>query len=67
MEFVDSDRWGTLNRNDGDVCLACIFESEEFEAVDEKTLVDRAAGLKYTFGFSDPPQQEEFTVQRIDR
>ena len=56
-----------MNRNDGDVCLACIFESEEFEAVDEKTLVDRAAGLKYTFGFSDPPQQEEFTVQRIDR
>lgn len=65
VEFVDSDRWGTLNRNDGNVCLTCIFESEEFEAADEKTLVDRAAGLKYTFGFSDPPQQEEFTVQRI--
>lgn len=43
-----------------------IFGSEEFEVVDGQTLVDKEAGIKYTFDFSDPTLFERYTAEKVN-
>lgn len=45
---------------------AFIFGSEEFEVVDGQTLVDKDAGIRYKFDFSDPTLFERYTAEKID-
>lgn len=55
----------TLNSKNGDRCSCAAFEADEFKIVDEKTLVDEKAGLKYTFDFANPLPFELYTVERL--
>lgn len=43
-----------------------IFGSEEFEVVDGQTLVDKDAGIRYRFDFSDPTLFERYTAEKIN-
>lgn len=54
-----------LNPEDGANCRISVFEADKFNIVDSKTLSDEAAGIKYTFNFSDPPQFELYTSEKI--
>lgn len=54
-----------FNTEDGYVCRVAAFEADEFKLVDEKTLVDEEAGLKYTFDFTNPLPFELYTVERL--
>lgn len=61
----ESDPMLVLNPEDGANCRISVFESDKFNIVDSKTLSDEAAGIKYTFNFSDPPQYELYTSEKI--
>lgn len=54
-----------LNQEEGRKCGVSIFAADEFKVIDGKTLVDEKAGIKYTFNFSDLPQQELYTTEKI--
>lgn len=54
-----------LNSEDGARCRVSAFSANEFKIADRKTLFDEEAGIKYTFNFSDPPQMELYTVEKI--
>ncbi len=43
----------------------CIFAADEFKVIDNKTLVDEEAGIRYTFNFSDPPQEFQYITEKI--
>ncbi len=45
--------------------LLSIFAADEFKVIDSKTLADEEAGIKYTFNFSDPPQEYQYTTEKI--
>lgn len=53
-----------LNNKDGEACLMSTFSSDEFEVLDGKTLLDRAAGIKYTFNFTDMQNGELYTAEK---
>ncbi len=42
-----------------------LFSSDEFEVIDDKTLVDKDAGIKFTFDFADDPRDSLFTSQKL--
>lgn len=54
-----------LNSKRGEVCRMSIFSADEFEVLDSKTLLDNAAGIKYTFNFSDPPKTELYVAENV--
>lgn len=45
------------------VCRVCVFSAEEFEIEDSTTLVDREAGIRYSFDFSDPVKMELYRAE----
>ncbi len=53
------------NSEDDARCRISVFAADEFKVIDSKTLVDEEAGIKYTFNFSDPPQFELYTTEKI--
>ncbi len=54
-----------VNSEDDELCSVSVFAADEFKVIDGKTLVDEEAGIKYTFNFSDPPQFELYTTEKI--
>lgn len=54
-----------LNNEDGGICRVSLFVADEFKIVDNKTLVDEEAGIKYIFNFSNPTQIELYTTEKI--
>lgn len=54
-----------LNESDGVNCRVSVFAADEFEVVDGKTLVDKEAGIRYNFEFSDPPQMILYSTENI--
>lgn len=63
-DAANSETMLTVNDADGETCRVGIFQSDEFTAVDGKTLVDKEAGIRYLFHFSDPLQFELFTAEK---
>lgn len=55
-----------LNNADNGVCRMGIFGSDEFTAVDGRTLIDEEAGIRYTFDFSDPLPFELYTAEKLN-
>ncbi len=53
------------NTEDDSLSLISIFAADEFKVIDGKTLVDEEAGIRYTFNFSDPPQEYQYTTEKI--
>ena len=54
-----------LNSEGYTYCRKSIFAADEFKVVDNKTLLDEEAGIKYTFEFSDPPIMELYTAEKV--
>lgn len=54
FDFENCTSPETINavNRDFSSCRAALFESEKFNAIDEKTLVDEDAGIIYTFDFT---------------
>lgn len=55
----------TVNNADNETCRVGIFDADEFTIADGKTLVDEAAGIRFTFDFSDPLQFALFTAEAV--
>lgn len=54
-----------LNSEDKSSCRVSVFADDEFNVIDKETLTDDKAGIKYTFNFSDPPQMELYTAEKL--
>lgn len=54
-----------LNASDGENCRVSIFATDEFDVVDDKTLTDNEAGIRYIFEFSNPPQMKLYTTEKL--
>lgn len=65
-EAQDADAVFTLNDEDNERCRVSVFEAEEFKLTDKNTLVDEEAGIRYVFSFTNPPQMELYTVEKIN-
>jgi len=44
---------------------SAVCAADEFKVIDEKTLVDETAGIKYSFDFSDIPSLGNFSNERL--
>lgn len=53
-----------LNSEDGEACLLSTFSADEFEVLDNKTLLDKEAGIKFTFDFL-APMGELYTTEKF--
>lgn len=53
-----------LNPEKGN-CRVNIFSAEEFDIINEKTLIDNSAGIEFVFDFSDPSKMELYTAKKI--
>ncbi len=53
------------NTEDGYSCRYGTFTAEEFTIIDNKTLEDTAAGVRYNFNFTDPPEAMLYSTTLI--
>ncbi len=54
-----------LNTEDGAHCRMSTFAADKFKIVDNKTLCDEEAKIKYSFDFSDTPKMELYTAEKV--
>lgn len=53
-----------VNTEDG-VCRLSVFSADEFTLTDKTTLTDADAGIKYTFNFTNFPQAQLYSTEKI--